>query len=179
MNWKLSEAQMLELAPFVQGCDVMDLGAADLRGSKLMLELGASSVLAVDRNPMPKPEDSRISTEMNLFHNVREVRPVVLASWIVNWPVGIEVLLAPATLVVSISKNTDGTACGYPEMWDHLSHREVLAHVPERRNTLTVYGPQRVSHRPLTGEELAALWPDTMRMWSFEEAEAHAKAPVG
>lgn len=167
------------LEPFVKDQSILDLGAADLEGSELMLELGARDVLAVDRSSMPAPSSSRIETRVTQFHQLEETRPVVLASWIVNWPVNIEPLLGAAERVVSISKNTDASACGYPGMWTHLCRRELLLYVPECRNTLTVYGP-RVIERPPTGEEFAAL--NQGRMYSFDEAEALAagtKKPAG
>ena len=175
-DWRLSSRQLELLEPFVKDQSILDLGAADLEGSELMLELGARDVLAVDRSSMPKPSSDKITTRVTQFHLLEETRPVVLASWIVNWPVNIERHLAAAELVISISKNTDGSACGYPWMWTYLCRRELLVHLPERRNTLTVYGP-RVVERPLTGEEFAAL--NQGRMYDFDEAETLAPRQVG
>lgn len=170
MPWRLSDAQVLELRPFVKDQRILDLGAADLEGSRLMLELGARDVLAVDRHEMRPPRTDKIETRVAYFHDVKETRPVVLASWIMNWPVNIEHHLHAAELIISISKNTDRSACGYRQMWELLRQRELLLHVPEHRNTLTVYGPKTQGRLP-TGEELAALWPNPMRQFSFEEAE--------
>ena len=140
MRFRLSHDQIRQLEPFVKDQSILDLGTAELTGSELLLELPARDVLAVDRNKMPKPSSSAITTRVELFHNLEATRPAVLASWIVNWPVNIEHHLEAAELI-SISKNTDGSSCGYPAMWDILVQREILLHVPERRNTLTVYGP--------------------------------------
>jgi hypothetical protein len=173
MRFRLSEDQIQQLEPFVQDRSILDLGAAQLEGSELLLELGARDVLAVDRNRMPKPSSSSITTRVAQFHMLEETRPVVFASWIVNWPVNIERHLEEAELVISISKNTDGSSCGYPQMWELLMRREILLHVPEFQNTLTVYGPNHVARAP-TGEEFAATYPDLMRMFSFDEAESLA-----
>ena len=170
MRFRLSDKQLDHLEEYVKDSSILDLGAADLEGAQLMLELGARDVLAVDRFEMPKPSSSRITTKTTQFQYLEETRPVVLASWIVNWQVDIEKFLEAADVVISISKNTDGSACGYRGMWEHLRRREVLLHLPERQNTLTVYGPKH-EIRPPTGEEVAVLWPYPMRMWSFEEAE--------
>jgi len=179
MRFRLSEDQIRRLEPFVKDQSILDLGAAELAGSELMVELGAQDVLAVDRNGMPTPSSSSITTRVTQFHLLEETRPVVLASWIVNWQVNLERHLDAADVVISISKNTDGSSCGYREMWVLLRRREVLLHVPERINTLTVYGPRLVDRAP-TGEEVAALWPDIMRVWSFDEAEMQAqKNPAG
>ena len=173
-HWRLSVEQLELLEPFVKDQSILDLGAANLEGSELMLELGAREVLAVDRTHMPKPSSSRITTRVTQFHLLEDTMPVVLASWVVNWPVSIERHLAAAKTVISISKNTDGTCCGYPWMWTYLCQRELLLYMPERRNTLTVYGPGIVE-RPLTGEEFAALNQD--RIYDFDEAEQLAQQP--
>lgn len=178
MQFRLNDNQLERLRPYVKDSSILDLGAGNLEGAQLMLELGARDVLAVDRFEMPKPSSSRITTRTTQFQYLEETRSVVLASWIVNWQVDIEKFLEAADVVISISKNTDGSACGYRGMWEHLRHREILLHLPERQNTLTVYGP-RHEVRPPTGEELAALWLDPMRMWSFEEAETAARTFVG
>lgn len=168
--WRFNSEQAGAVRHYVQGAEVLDLGAGDLHGTKALLELGASCVWAVDRNPMPKNTDPRIRTEICYFHNLRESHDVVLASWVVNWAVGLEPVLDEARIVVSLSKNTDGTACGYRQMWEYLQTREVLVYCPDPRNTLTVYGPNRVRRGP-TGEEAAALWPDPMHIVSYQEAE--------
>ena len=179
MRFRLSDHQLRQLKPYVKDQSILDLGAADLSGSELLLDLGAQDVLAVDRNRMPTPSSNRITTRVAQFHQLEETRPVVLASWIVNWQVNLERSLEAAELVISISKNTDGSSCGYREMWELLRRREVMLHVPERINTLTVYGPC-LTDRPPTGEEVAALWPDIMRVWTFDEAERQAqKNPAG
>ena len=97
-------------------------------------------------------------------------------SWIVNWDMSIVKVLADAEIVIYLGKNTDGSACGYDKMWEHLRSREVLAHVPDRRNTLTVYGP-RVIVRPQTGEEIAFLHDH--KVLSFERAEYKSKFQNG
>jgi len=176
MRFRLNDKQLEHLRPYVKDSSILDLGAADLEGAQLMLELGARDVLAVDRFEMPRPSISRITTKQVQFQHLEETRPVVLASWIVNWQVDIEKFLETADVVISISKNTDGSACGYRGMWQHLRRREVLLYLADPTNCLTVYGPKKVelTERPPTGEEVAALWPDPMKMWSFEEAEARA-----
>jgi hypothetical protein len=172
MRFRLNEEQLEALEPFVKDQSILDLGADDLEGSELMLEMGARDVLAVDRHQMPTPSSSKITTRVTYFHNLQEVRPVVLASWIVNWQVNITEHLAAAKTVISISKNTDASACGYTGMWEHLRRRELLLHLPARQSTLTVYGPRFVERGP-TGEEFAALHPQ--RMYSFDEAELEAQ----
>lgn len=172
MNWRLNEKQLFHLRAVVKDQDILDLGACDLAGSDMLVELGARSVLAVDRNRMPTPSSERIITKQCYFHQLDEVRPVVFASWIVNWDVNIDPHLEQAKFIVSISKNTDQSACGYTRMWEHLRRREVLLHLPDQRNVLTVYGPKYIN-RPILGEELAGLMP--MKLFTFDEAENQAR----
>jgi len=91
---------------------------------------------------------------------------VVFASWIVNWPVNLEPVLDAARTVITVSKNSDGTMCGYPEMWELLRRRHILAYVPDVRNTVTVYGDQTVVRNP-TGEERAGI--DHDRLFAFSD----------
>lgn len=168
----LSDTQLKQLVPFVKDQSILDLGAGELGHAELLLELGARDILAIDRFKMPKPSSSRITTKVTQFHDWTESRPVVFASWIVNWTCNLEHLLLPAQRIVVLSKNTDGSSCGYREMWELLQQKELLLYVPEHANTLTVYGNELVD-RPPTGEEFAALHPE--KMWSFEEAEERAR----
>lgn len=170
---RFSTAQEAAVAPYVHGQRVMDLGAADLALSHVLMAMGAQDVLAVDRERMPIPQTPKIHTLVDYFHNVEETRPVVFASWIVNWDVGIERQLRAATHVIVVSKNTDCSACGYTGMWEILRGRGVLVYLPERANVVTVYGPEQAERAP-TGEEFAAL--NQERSYSFDEAEAAAMA---
>ena len=145
---RFSSAQEAAVAPYVRGQRVLDLGAADLSLSHVMLAMGAQDVLAVDRHAMPERDTTRIQTKVCHFHDLVVTRPVILASWIVNWSTGIEPLLHAAPHIVSISKNTDGSSCGYPSMWRLLSKREVLEYLPDPKNVVIVYGPQHVERAP-------------------------------
>lgn len=171
MNGRLSIAQEAAVAPYIHGQRVLDLGASDLALSHVMVAMGALDVLAVDRRRMPVPQTPKIQTDVRYFHDLGKTRSVVLASWIVNWDVGIERQLHAATHVVVLSKNTDGSVCGYPGMWELLRQREVLLYLPECPNVVTVYGPQKTTRGP-TGEEIAAV--DLSHVYAFDEAESAA-----
>lgn len=168
MNGRLSTAQEAAVAPYVHGQRVLDLGAGDLALSHVMVAMGAQDVLAVDRHQMPVPQTPKIQAYVSYFHDLEETRPVVLASWIVNWNVGIERQLHAASHVIVLSKNTDMSVCGYPGMWGLLRQREVLLYLPEHPNVVTVYGPQQAPRGP-TGEEIAAL--NLSHVYTFDEAE--------
>lgn len=101
---------------------------------------------------------------------MKERRPVVFASWIPTNTDGVVPILADAKTIVSISKNTDGVACGYREMWAHLRGREILAYLPRPANVVTIYGSKAVRRGP-TGDELAALKRD---IWTYDREELEA-----
>lgn len=147
----------------VAGRSVWDLGAGrcDL-AVQMFTELGAVHVTAVDKvyaemdYEAPPPGITLIGKQ---FH---EIEPVPIWVAVVSWPdyprqtPGLVELLRWAERVVYIGSNFDGTCCGSDELWGHLTRREVLAHVPDRRNSLIVYGGVMVSSRTLLPEEYAA-----------------------
>jgi hypothetical protein len=73
-----------------------------------------------------------------------------------------------AKTVIYLGNNMDGTVCGSPKLYKHLSRRQVLAHAPERRNTLIVYGRLlRGQERALLPEERAGI--DQSRVYRYDE----------
>lgn len=85
---------------------------------------------------------------------------------------GLFKLLEASQVVAYLGCNIEGTACGSSEMFDYLKNREILHHVPNRRNSFIVYGPGKAPGRLLVGEELAGLCPDIL---SFKEAQRAAQ----
>lgn len=173
---RLSDAQRELLRPFVAGRVVHDLGAGTGALSLILLELGAAHVVAIDKELAPINSPKVTSVEC-YFDEYRSDDPIdtVLVSWIPNYPTpGLSFLASLAKQVIYLGKNTDGSSCGTRELMVGLLSRHVLAHAPERPNTLTVYGPDqgRLIDRPLTGEEFASIY--SFNMLSFEEAETKA-----
>lgn len=154
-----------------------DLGAGDFTLSAEMLALGAAEVTAVDRHVpdyVPVPPGVRRVTAY--FHDwvgrAPERLGVVLLSWPANWRMeGLIELIERTDRVIYLGKNTDGTACGWRELFEALRRRPVLDHVPDPANDLLIYGPGDVDREPFP-EERAALSP-------FAEAwnSVHASAP--
>ncbi len=167
---ELSSMQELALAPHVSRRHVHDLGAGDLRLSVRLSRLGALTVTAVDckageAGPTSCPG---VRWVQSYLHEYRPRGPIEVA--FVSWPPyviadrevitgGIVRLCAAAPVVAYLGNNVDAV-CGNPELWRHLGTREVLTHVPERRNTLIVYGRQngRIPGQGLLPEEKAALY---------------------
>jgi hypothetical protein len=170
----------------IRGQHVSDLGAGDLVGSLELVELGARMVSAFDRNPMPDPPHPKIQPDIRHRPYSQLARwggddPESMDHYfgrvaVLCWPApnlgdwgtwgasegsearALVALLNRFQTVIYLGKNTDGTACGQPELFEYLSKREVLVHLPERRNTLIVYGPNVVDRPPL-GEEIAGMGP--------------------
>jgi hypothetical protein len=176
---KLSKAQIDALSPYVRGTTVHDLGAGCMKLSRQLLDLGASQVVAVDKEaPKRRSANPRIRVEHTLFSQFDESPDVAFLSWPSNHFLhGLADILRRARVVVYLGKNTDGTACGHWTLFSGLLLREALVYVPERKNTLIVYGAHRDTARVPLGEEMAAITQDA-RMWTFPEAEQATRAPA-
>lgn len=163
----LTDQQLEVLGRFVTGQVVHDLGAGDLALSRTLLLQGAEKVYAVDKALPRKSPDPNIVLVPGYFHHYPAVPTVAFVSWPSNYAdMGLVRVVERSQRVIYLGCNTEGTSCGSLMLFEHLCQREVLAHIPDRQNTLIVYGPATVSRKPL-GEERAALTPS--RVWSFQE----------
>lgn len=169
---KLSDAQRDALRPHVSGLKVHDLGAGTCELSRELLDLGATSVVAIDTQDMPFV-DRRIERVQDPFQLYRDPISVAFVSWPINREDrGLMRLVREAKKVVYLGKNTDGVMCGWPGLFNELVKRKVLAYIPERKNTLIVYGGQSHSKRKFLGEEHAGATALVTSEWmSFEEVE--------
>lgn len=152
----LTEDMLPVLREVVSGRVVWDLGAGALELAYELIDLGASVVVAVDKAPMPLPERKGVRRVQDWFRNV--VLPVggVEVAFLA-WPqnssaAGLLDILVSSQTVVYLGSNFDGMACGGKDLWGHLMQREVLHHVPHRRNSLIVYGLGLVHRAPLLHE---------------------------
>jgi len=167
---QLNEAQREALKPFVADKVVHDFGAGNCLLAHVLLELGAKRVICIDRHTMPPPETERVETWEGHYEDFREHAKsvdVALMSWPVNWTCCLEPFVWGARVVIYLGKCTDGSMCGYDGLWRALTAQEVLAHVPDRMNTLIVYGPDSRPDSRLYPEEHAGV--HTERMWGYEE----------
>jgi len=91
---------------------------------------------------------------------------VIHLAWPSNYDTGMIHLLGTVPVVIYVGKNTDGSACGTPNLFACLRWREVLAYVPRQQNTLIVYGAIRKEPRKaLYHEEMAGL--DRDKVWEY------------
>jgi hypothetical protein len=166
----LSKAQCKAVRPYVEGRTVHDIGAGDLEIAKRIIDLGAEHIVAVDKERSPCLPSNRITRIWSTFEEFADPTPTSIISWPVTCGVpGLLRIIAGSETVIYLGKNTDGLVCGFQELWEHLSEREVLAHVPEKENTLIVYGQvQGVLHDPLP-EEWAALHLE--KIWSYKSLQ--------
>lgn len=177
---KLTPPMEALLAGVVRGKHVWDLGAGNGELTRRIVGWGASHVTAVekDRDLTPKAHMGSLTWLPLYFEQARlQVPPepggidVAFVSWPQNTPLyGLVELLGMARTVVYVGSNTDGNACGWPELFMYFKTRKVLHQVPDRRNSMTVYGavfPQGAPKRAETHEELAVL---SRLMLSFEDA---------
>jgi hypothetical protein len=78
-------------------------------------------------------------------------------------------LVKSSEICVYLGKNTDYTACGFPQLFQHFVSRRCLAYIPDRRNCLLILGADYGGVRDPHGEELAGLNPLTV--FGYEQAE--------
>ena len=173
---KISDAQRAVIKKHVEGLVVHDLGAGSCEHSLMLVELGAASVVAIDKESMPKALGGRkISRFQGYFEHYDGDIDVAFVSWPINHEdQGLLQLVRRAKLVLYVGKNTDGSMCAWPGFFLEMSGRKILDYVPERPNTLIVYSDFLARRRKeLRGEERAGATSfDSEKRWlTFEEAE--------
>ena len=155
----LTPKQLAAFARHVANRDVTDLGAGDQWLSRLAVMHKASSVTAVDKEPL-KFVRGVVAVNGYFAFYTPEI-DLAIISWPSNYRCGLTALIERARTVIYLGKCTDGVACGTPCLWEHLTRREVLWHEPDRTNTLIVYGPEPCDREPLL-EERAGLNSETV-----------------
>jgi len=156
---------------------VYDLGAGLLGWSKKLVEFGATTVTAVDsiysyrgnnelnqRRDWHKCVPNNVVLDARSFRDFHHTGPTDLGTVFISWPcntfsktMGLEMLARKAETIIYLGKSTDGTACGSPQLWAHLTERKVLCYLPAVRNSLIVYGPEVRRKRDWLTDEHAAL----------------------
>jgi len=175
-----TEAMDDATGPVVRGREVWDLGAGFLGHSHHLLALGARCVVAVDKDAQhyPSAYEDRPITFLHGYFSELQVPDAIEVAFLA-WPdnhhlPGLIEILRAAERVVYVGTNTEGSACGWPGLWDYLHFREPLAYVPHRRNSLIVYGRhlEECERRPQLGEEAAA---SNGIMMTFDDSERIAR----
>jgi hypothetical protein len=162
----------------VAGRVVHDLGAGSGAMAELLVELGARKVILVDHDEDEQRTPKGCERVTRSFFAFAATAPKIDVAF-VSWPpripaevAGLPTLCGCAETVIYLGKNTGGTACGSPELFEWFLRREVLHYIPENRNTLIVYGKVRgLRTRLPRGEELAGLLMDCCDVFSFDLVE--------
>jgi len=169
---RLNEKQREAVRSHVKGLRIHDLGAGDGSLALELIELGAEHVTTIERHDI-HVRHPRVEVRQGYFHDFPMVKPdVAFASWPPNHKdYDLFRLCRDARILVYLGKNTDGTACGQPEMFEDMVHRELLAYVPNRLNTLIIVGQRLDTRREPRGEERAGLEMNTGRCLQYDHVE--------
>jgi len=180
---RLNQLQQDTLQDYVIDQTVYDLGAGDCSSSVLLAELGAAAIIAVDKVCFPIQHPRVQQLNIRFEELVPDVDSIDVA--FISWPnnhfnPNLLALIRISQIVIYQGSNTGGNACGHPIYFEELRHRKVLEYVPDRRNTLIIYGETLTEPRTfaeLHGEEVAG-WTmlEQTRILSFEETES--KFPI-
>ncbi|MCK9567560.1 hypothetical protein M0R72_01260 [Candidatus Pacearchaeota archaeon] len=136
----LNAAQEECLKKLVAGKVVYDLGAGDLVLAHKLLELGAAKVVAIEKelffidNVAPE-----IEVRQQYFQHMDEDMDIAFVSWPANYDNGLREILKRTKTIIYLGKNTDGSMCGTPALFEYLSTRKIEEHVPSRANTFICY----------------------------------------
>lgn len=171
--YRLNDSQKEYLHSVVPGLRVSDLGSGDGSLALLMANFGALEVHAVDKAPPPCPVKHKNVKHYNRYFQEWDP-PNHLDLSVVSWPrnmrlAGLIPLLQATPQVIYLGKNTDGTACGFPDMFRYLSTRNVIRYLPDRANVMIHYGSDPRPDANLYHEEMAGIFEDNTHYYCADE----------
>ena len=158
---QLNKFQSKVLAEIVAGKVVHDLGSGDLALAIQLVKLGATKVIAIDKEyqygyyqfPDVQPE---IEVRGQAFQEMDEDIDVAFVSWPANYDNGLLGVLKRSKQIIFLGKNTDGTSCGTKDLFLYLATRKVEHQYPSKQNTLIHYSNElerpRYEYSSLNGD---------------------------
>ena len=154
--WKLNAEQEKALSGWIRYSTVYDLGAGDMNLSRYMA-LFARHVHAIDKDlaePYKLPKN--VTCYPTTFQKFKAPKTIDCA--VISWPPNYNCLelielVKMASRVVYIGKNTDGTACGTPALFLHLTRRRLAVEVRSEHNCLHCYGAVESEEPQFRSEE--------------------------
>lgn len=173
----------------MHGERVVELGAGDLSLACELVRLGARYVSTYDRLPYVDPPCDKVYPDQRhySFSQLASVwtrhdgGDLTVVCWpAVNMPSleekSLVNILTLSSKIAYLGKNTDGTGCGFGELFEYLLCRRVIKHVPHRQNSLTIYGEEMRDDetRPPTQEEVT--WFTRTEVISYERSLAISHA---
>lgn len=172
----LDGKQRLALAHFVRGKEMHDLGAGDLKLAEDLVKMGATSVHAYDKEPLSRRRlPAKVTYARAYFHDLKGPFPHIFLSWPANHPLPhLTEFVRKCSTIAYLGKNTDGSSCGHPDLFEAMLERKLLAYVPARSNSLILLGgllAPNVTRSP-TPEELAGLTMYSSGILHYEAVEA-------
>jgi hypothetical protein len=174
---RLTPAQQSAVKGHIVDQKVYDLGAGDCASSVLLADLGAGEVIAVDvaRFPVEYPEITQLQVSFEELVPHIDTIDVAFISWPINrFNPNLLTLIQRSETVIYLGSNTNANACGDPRYFREFRSRELLAYVPDMRNTLMICGDRLPEPRPLDelhGEEVAGLTMYESDILWFEDVE--------
>ena len=171
-RFDITQAEVV--AKFVEGRVIHDLGAGDLTLASILADkLGAKKVYAVEPreyiNGLPHTAHGPVEVVGEYFQDYN-TRP---SNVFISWPdnnmsrtarAALLRLVKRARLVIYLGHNFGGISCGFPELYEHFTHRRIIRHVPRPNNSLLVLGERCLPRKP-TPEERAGLNPLRIYKW--------------
>lgn len=160
------------------GKSVVDFGAGSLELADMLVSDNiATRVLAIDKLDIDLDYlHRRLTFERAYFDEFPIERTKGFDIAIVSWPnlynmKGLESHLLNFDTVIYLGKNTDSTAAGSDEFWEHVRHRSVILYEPYHENVLIVYGPrgERREWVDLYHEEQCAIDRDDVYPYSDDK----------
>lgn len=167
---KLTPKMKEAIRPYVEDKIIVDLGAGDLTQAKILCELGAYTVHAVDKT-LPYIEPDCIYTYDTYFRNMPAFEDATVV--FISWPLPsldfreLEPLFERVDYIIYLGSNYDGTVCGTPAMFRYLLSREIEQHIFHRMNDLIIYGRKLGYERVPIRAELAGI--DHRQVYSAAE----------
>lgn len=175
----LTDEQEAAVKAFVEGQIVHDLGAGDLVLAHRLANFGASHVVAIDKEHRPpgRMPRGKVTYKQAYFHELKGPYRTIFLSWPQNLESPDLALLAlQAETLIYLGKNTDGTMCGSPSLFEVMIRRELLTYIPSKGNTLIITGKQLDDPRLPTPEERAGLTAMTSGILAYESIENASEA---
>jgi len=162
----LTKPMEAAIRALVEGQRVVDLGSGDLAYAERLLRLGASHVWAVDKhylNGRPPESQPNLTVVPGYYVDVGPNLPlfdVAFLSWPSNQRMpGLIEILERTKVVIYLGSNTDGSACGFSRLYEHLVGRRLIVAMEHRRNTLIAVEESLSEPRIPTLEEFCGFDP--------------------
>jgi Ribosomal protein L11 methyltransferase (PrmA) len=155
----LNDEQREYLRGSIHGKTVADLGCGDGALAMDLAYWGAKHVHAVDKSPC-RVAHTNVTFHLAYFDKWKMPRGVEVIT--LFWPQnnslpGLVEILDKVPEVIYVGANTEGSACGNTDLFKHLTGREPVKCLPDRKNVLIHYRRENRTEPQIFHEENAAM----------------------